>query len=183
MLQYVISAVLMVLLGLAVSKGKIQTKLLIGAVVGGLVLTFLMQVTYAYYIGTIPQVLTWAIPALGIGAVISYISATKPERFAPLLRRMVLMPVFAVVLTVAHVYLAIAAIIILPIVVLAPARKELGEAILPALKAAGALGCVSLLLGIGIRAGIWLEILLGLALLLSGLTIVNRARHALLERV
>jgi phosphatidylglycerophosphate synthase len=43
-------------------------------------------------------------------------------------------------------------------------------------------GCVSLLIGAGVPAGPWLHILLGVTLLLSAWTIVNRARHALLER-
>ncbi len=147
MLQYVISVVLMALLGLSVSKGKIQLKLLGGAILAGLVLTFLMQVTWSYYIGTLPQVLTWAIPVLAIGFVISYVSATKPERFGRSLRLMLAMPVLAVVLVAAtNFYVALLPIVALPIIVLVPVRKNLGEAILPALKAAGALACVSMLL-------------------------------------
>ena len=42
-------------------------------------------------------------------------------------------------------------------------------------------GLLAFLLGIGISAGIWIDILLGLALALSALTMVNRARRALAE--
>lgn len=42
-------------------------------------------------------------------------------------------------------------------------------------------GCVSLLIGVGIPVGTWLDILLSVTLLLSALTIFNRARRALLE--
>ena len=42
-------------------------------------------------------------------------------------------------------------------------------------------GLLAFLLGIGIAAGGWIDILLGLALVLSGLTVVNRARRALAE--
>jgi CDP-diacylglycerol--glycerol-3-phosphate 3-phosphatidyltransferase len=42
-------------------------------------------------------------------------------------------------------------------------------------------GLLAFLLGIGIGAGVWIEILLGLALVLSGITVINRARKALAE--
>jgi CDP-diacylglycerol--glycerol-3-phosphate 3-phosphatidyltransferase len=42
-------------------------------------------------------------------------------------------------------------------------------------------GLLAFLLGIGIGAGVWVDILLGLALALSGITVVNRARNALAE--
>lgn len=42
-------------------------------------------------------------------------------------------------------------------------------------------GLLAFLLGIGVNAGIWIDILLGLALALSGVTVVNRARRALAE--
>jgi CDP-diacylglycerol--glycerol-3-phosphate 3-phosphatidyltransferase len=42
-------------------------------------------------------------------------------------------------------------------------------------------GLLAFLLGIGIDAGVWVDILLGLALALSGITVVNRARRALAE--
>jgi len=42
-------------------------------------------------------------------------------------------------------------------------------------------GFVAFLLGVGVGAGIWIDILLGLAVALSALTIVNRARRALAE--
>lgn len=42
-------------------------------------------------------------------------------------------------------------------------------------------GLLAFLLGIGIDAGVWVDILLGLALALSGITVVNRARKALAE--
>ena len=40
---------------------------------------------------------------------------------------------------------------------------------------------LAFLLGIGIGAGIWIDILLGLALVLSGITVINSARKALAE--
>ena len=42
-------------------------------------------------------------------------------------------------------------------------------------------GLLAFLLGIGIGAGVWVDILLALALVLSGITVVNRARKALAE--
>ena len=42
-------------------------------------------------------------------------------------------------------------------------------------------GLLAFLLGIGVEAGVWTDILLGLALALSGVTVVNRARRALAE--
>jgi CDP-diacylglycerol--glycerol-3-phosphate 3-phosphatidyltransferase len=42
-------------------------------------------------------------------------------------------------------------------------------------------GLLAFLLGIGIGAGVWMDILLGLALALSAITVVNRARKALAE--
>ncbi len=42
-------------------------------------------------------------------------------------------------------------------------------------------GLVAFLLGIGIGAGAWIDVLLGLALALSGFTVVNRAGKALAE--
>lgn len=42
-------------------------------------------------------------------------------------------------------------------------------------------GLLAFLLGIGISVGVWIDILLGLALALSGVTVVNRARRALAE--
>ncbi len=42
-------------------------------------------------------------------------------------------------------------------------------------------GLLAFLLGIGVNAGVWIDILLGLALALSVLTMVNRARRALAE--
>lgn len=42
-------------------------------------------------------------------------------------------------------------------------------------------GLLAFLLGIGIEAGVWVDILLGLALALSGITVINRARNALAE--
>jgi len=42
-------------------------------------------------------------------------------------------------------------------------------------------GLLAFLLGIGVQAGGWIDILLGLALALSGVTVVNRARRALAE--
>lgn len=42
-------------------------------------------------------------------------------------------------------------------------------------------GLLAFLLGIGIGAGVWVDILLGLALALSGITVINRARNALAE--
>lgn len=42
-------------------------------------------------------------------------------------------------------------------------------------------GLLAFLLGIGVSAGIWIDILLALALALSGVTVVNRARRALAE--
>ena len=42
-------------------------------------------------------------------------------------------------------------------------------------------GLVAFLLGIGVGAGVWIDILLGLALLFSLVTIINRARNALAE--
>lgn len=42
-------------------------------------------------------------------------------------------------------------------------------------------GFLAFLLGVGIGAGMWIDILLGLALVLSAVTIVNRARRALAE--
>lgn len=42
-------------------------------------------------------------------------------------------------------------------------------------------GLLAFLLGIGIGAGVWVDILLGLALALSGITVVNRARNAMAE--
>ena len=42
-------------------------------------------------------------------------------------------------------------------------------------------GLLAFLLGIGVGAGIWVDIVLGLALALSGVTVVNRARKALAE--
>ncbi len=42
-------------------------------------------------------------------------------------------------------------------------------------------GLVAFLLGVGVGAGVWIDIVLGLALLLSAVTVVNRARKALAE--
>ena len=42
-------------------------------------------------------------------------------------------------------------------------------------------GLLAFLLGIGVDVGVWIDILLGLALALSGVTVVNRARRALAE--
>jgi CDP-diacylglycerol--glycerol-3-phosphate 3-phosphatidyltransferase len=42
-------------------------------------------------------------------------------------------------------------------------------------------GLLAFLLGIGVGAGIWIDILLMLALVLSGFTTINRARGALAE--
>jgi CDP-diacylglycerol--glycerol-3-phosphate 3-phosphatidyltransferase len=42
-------------------------------------------------------------------------------------------------------------------------------------------GLIAFLLGAGVGAGIWIDILLGLALALSAVTVVNRARRALAE--
>ena len=42
-------------------------------------------------------------------------------------------------------------------------------------------GLLAFLLGIGIGTGTWIDILLGLALALSGVTVINRARKALAE--
>jgi CDP-diacylglycerol--glycerol-3-phosphate 3-phosphatidyltransferase len=42
-------------------------------------------------------------------------------------------------------------------------------------------GLLAFLLGIGVGAGVWVDVLLGLALALSGVTVVNRARRALAE--
>lgn len=42
-------------------------------------------------------------------------------------------------------------------------------------------GLLAFLLGIGVDAGVWIDILLGLALALSGVTVINRARRALAE--
>jgi len=42
-------------------------------------------------------------------------------------------------------------------------------------------GLLAFLLGIGVAGGIWVNILLGLALSASGVTVVNRARRALAE--
>ena len=42
-------------------------------------------------------------------------------------------------------------------------------------------GLLAFLIGIGIDAGVWVDILLGLALALSSVTVVNRARRALAE--
>lgn len=42
-------------------------------------------------------------------------------------------------------------------------------------------GLLAFLLGIGIGAGVWVDILLGLALALSGITVINRTRNALAE--
>jgi CDP-diacylglycerol--glycerol-3-phosphate 3-phosphatidyltransferase len=40
---------------------------------------------------------------------------------------------------------------------------------------------VALLLGVGVTPGLWLQLLLGLALLLSAWTLLRRVRHALAE--
>lgn len=42
-------------------------------------------------------------------------------------------------------------------------------------------GLLAFLLGIGVSAGIWIDILLMLAVVLSGVTVINRARKALAE--
>jgi CDP-diacylglycerol--glycerol-3-phosphate 3-phosphatidyltransferase len=42
-------------------------------------------------------------------------------------------------------------------------------------------GLISLLLGLDVPAGLWITLLLGAMVLLSGVTICNRARHALAE--
>ncbi len=42
-------------------------------------------------------------------------------------------------------------------------------------------GLLAFLLGIGIGAGVWVDILLALGLALSGITVINRARKALAE--
>jgi CDP-diacylglycerol--glycerol-3-phosphate 3-phosphatidyltransferase len=44
-----------------------------------------------------------------------------------------------------------------------------------------AFGLIALLLGLGVGAGIWTTLLLGAMAALLILTIVNRARHALVE--
>jgi CDP-diacylglycerol--glycerol-3-phosphate 3-phosphatidyltransferase len=42
-------------------------------------------------------------------------------------------------------------------------------------------GLLAFLLGIGVKAGGWIDIMLGLVLLMSGVTVINRARKALAE--
>lgn len=42
-------------------------------------------------------------------------------------------------------------------------------------------GLLAFLLGVGVEAGGWIDILLGLVLLMSGVTVINRARKALAE--
>ena len=40
-------------------------------------------------------------------------------------------------------------------------------------------GCIALLLGLGVAPGWWVDVLLGIAILLGGLTLVNRCRRGI----
>jgi len=42
-------------------------------------------------------------------------------------------------------------------------------------------GCIAFMLGVGIRPGIWIDVVLAVGLLLSLYTIYNRVRHGLRE--
>lgn len=132
-----------------VSRIPIHWKIMLAMVVGALLITFIMDVTWAYYISSYPWVIVWLAAALIIGWFLSAdlyaLRGMGPIEAATGVGAVFVAVLLPLVLTFIHAYVAIVVVIAFFIYAGRRAFKNRARALM-ALKGYGGLFCVSLLI-------------------------------------